>query len=230
MLTLVIVKVVPRSIDRVLKCDVCRSTLCFHIFFCLNFWNCSFEICVHCRKCKNRENTAYSGVVRSKEYNVTSYPDNLWFWGTRCARGFRNEKKQENLEWKYQQQQPTTNALSLSANKKGRESARVENFKNSNKSKMLFYLVSWDWCFRFLFVFWLHLTYCTNDIIFWELVRILVMIRIVLDSNHPTRLVHFSSKIISAIQYKKTFLCFWIKSTVAYLSSSVRFGVPHMHV
>ena len=68
---------------------------------------------------------------------------------------------------------------------------------------MLVYLASWDWCFRFLFFFWLHLTYCTNDIIFWELVRILVMIRIVLDSNHPTRLVHFSSKIISAIQYQK---------------------------
>ena len=28
----------------------------------------------------------------------------------------------------------------------------------------------------------------------------------------------------------KTFLFFLIKSTVAYLSSSVRFGVPHMHV
>jgi len=40
-------KVVSRSIARVLKCDVCRSMLCFHIFFCPNFWNRSFEIYVY---------------------------------------------------------------------------------------------------------------------------------------------------------------------------------------
>ena len=96
--------------------------------------------------------------------------------------------------------------------KKDENLQQSKTLKNSNKSKMLVYLASWDWCFRFLFFFWLHLTYCTNDIIFWELVRILVMIRIVLDSNHPTRLVHFSSKIISAIQYQK--LSFFFESSL----------------
>ena len=49
-----------------------------------------------------------------------------------------------------------------------------------------------------------------------------------LQSPDMARPFQFQNHFFDTIS--KTFLFFLIKSTVAYLSSSVRFGVPHMHV